>query len=167
MRFGRERRRALRRIRRLRLPGTPTLQDVVDAVAATRSRPISITTRRLPLPVSGICARLEKQDVIVVDGSAPQLSQVLAVCHELAHLLCGHTPTQDSLLDDATVSTLLPGVRPDVARAVLLGRTRYGAPLEREAEFLATRLVTLLDLRREHTGTTQISAALAHRRQGG
>lgn len=166
MRIGRERRRAIRLIRKLDLPELPVLKDVVDSVARARGRPVEVTHRRLPSGLTGFCAQLPHRDVIVIGDSASPLNRILTSCHELVHLWRGHTPTQDALFDRATVRTLLPGIHPDVVRGVLMGRSHYGSPQEREAEVVATQLVTMLDLRADQIGNAQLAASLAHRRTG-
>ncbi|MBC9718895.1 ImmA/IrrE family metallo-endopeptidase [Streptomyces sp. TRM66268-LWL] len=166
MRIGRERRWAQRQIRTLRLPDLPTLDDAVQAVADMRGRPILVTHRRLPAAVSGFCAQFDDRDVIVVDETASPLNRILIASHELAHLWRGHRPDDGSIFDTATARALLPGMNPDVVRIVLMGRSHYGPPLEREAELLATQLVSLLDLGHSPAAITEIASALTNRRTG-
>ncbi|MFE0135026.1 hypothetical protein ACFWY6_26165 [Streptomyces sp. NPDC059037] len=135
-------------------------------MARARDRPVEVAYRRLPSGLTGFCAQLTHRDVIVIGDSASPLNRILTGCHELVHLWRGHTPTPGALFDSATARTLLPGIRPDVVRGVLMGRSHYGAPLEREAEVVATQLVTMLDLRADQIGNAQLAASLAHRRTG-
>ncbi|MCX4670621.1 hypothetical protein OG453_28680 [Streptomyces sp. NBC_01381] len=135
-------------------------------MARARDRPVEVAYRRLPSGLTGFCAQLAHRDVIVIGDSASPLNRILTGCHELVHLWRGHTPTPGALFDSATARTLLPGIRPDVVRGVLMGRSHYGAPLEREAEVVATQLVTMLDLRADQIGNAQLAASLAHRRTG-
>ncbi|MFF3258409.1 hypothetical protein ACFYWO_04435 [Streptomyces sp. NPDC002932] len=144
----------------------PVLPDVVESVARARNRAVEVTYGRLPPGLTGFCAQLAHHDVIVIGDRASPLNRILTACHELVHLWRGHTPLPGALFDSTAARTLLPGIHPDVVRGVLMGRSHYEPPLEREAEVVATQLVTMLDLRADQIGTAQLAVSLSHRRTG-
>ncbi|WP_372412734.1 hypothetical protein [Streptomyces luteireticuli] len=168
----RERRRIARRIRdELCLPELPTLQDVVDAVAAARDRDIVIAYEPLPPGCTGICVRVRgaSADLIVIDDSVPVLLQALIGCHEAAHLWLGHQPSEEGLLDRRTARSWFPEVG-DTAQAMVMKRSlhdnHYADQQEREAEIAATHLADLLMLSPQEHAVTRITSSLAHRRTG-
>ncbi|MEU1625336.1 hypothetical protein ABZ746_08385 [Streptomyces sp. NPDC020096] len=168
----RERREIARRIRNeLRLPELPTLQDLVDAVAAARRREIVIAYDPLPPGCTGICVCVQgaSADLIVIDDSAPDLLKILIGCHEVAHLWLGHEPSEEGLLDRRTARTLFPEID-DPVQAVVMKRSlhdnHYADRQEREAEIAATYLADLLMLSPQDRAVTRITSSLAHRRTG-
>ncbi|QDP95354.1 hypothetical protein FOE78_04995 [Microlunatus elymi] len=70
------------------------------------------------------------------------------MCHELAHILLGHTPIGANSDPDALAALLAPDVDPNVARR-FLARYRYADDVEVEAEALGTQLATMLARRSE------------------
>jgi hypothetical protein len=78
------------------LPAPPrTLEDARAAVARGRERPLSIVVtdpRHLVLPI-GMWLHFADHDVIWIDRRTSPMSRILTGCHELGHLICGHTPT--------------------------------------------------------------------------
>ncbi|MCQ4041484.1 hypothetical protein ACFOSC_12840 [Streptantibioticus rubrisoli] len=172
MGIGRERREIVRRIRgELRLPELPTLQDLVDAVAARRRRQIVIAYEPLPPGCTGICVCVQgaSADLIVIDDSAPDLLKVLIGCHEVAHLWLDHRPSEEGLLDRRTARSLFPQAD-DPVRAIVMKRSlhddHYADRQEREAEIAATYLADLLMLSPQDRAVTRITSSLAHRRTG-
>jgi hypothetical protein len=167
-----DRRRARRLVRRaLRLPRGPlSLEDLVDAVAAARGKPIEVVHRRLAPRVTGFCAVREDRDVIVVDATAPRFLQIVITCHELFHLLHDDAPPDDSPIDPETARALMPGIGPDMVEMVLLGRCLDGEeepdPVEHLAEVGGTVLMQLLDLTPGAAATGAYTSALEHRRPG-
>ena len=167
-----ERREIGRRIRNdLRLPELPTLQDLVDAVAAGRRREIVIAYEPLPPGCTGICVCVQgaSADLIIIDDSAPDLLKILIGCHEVAHLWLDHRPSEEGLLDRRTTRALFPEVDEPV-QAVVMKRSlhddHYADRQEREAEIAATYLADLLMLSPQDRAVTRITSSLAHRRTG-
>jgi hypothetical protein len=169
-----DRRRARRLIRReLRLPqGRPlTLQDLIDAVAASRGgKPIDVVRRRLAPRVTGFCAVRPERDLIVVDADAPRFLQIVITCHELFHLLHDDVARGESPIDRHTARALMPGIGQDMVDMVLLGRCLEGAEPPDGAEHLAevggTELMRLLDLTPGDAATGSYTSALENRRPG-
>ncbi|AXU15758.1 hypothetical protein [Streptomyces clavuligerus] len=150
-----------RRIRtELGLSEAPSLQEVVDAVAARRGRPVRLLVEPLEPRLSGYCAQSDTTDYIVVDANAGPVLQYQVVCHELVHLHRGHRPADHDVLDDETAHALFSTVSPEIVRMVL-GRGAYDADAEIEAEVIGTVLLQCLDLSR--TPVTALSASF----QGG
>ncbi|MFD0564598.1 hypothetical protein ACFQ2M_23215 [Kitasatospora saccharophila] len=77
--------------RDLRLPPLSTVEELCDAVSAHLDRPIRIAPRRMRVgEPSGFVERLPAEDVVHVEQETSGLHRAHIVCHELAHLLCGH-----------------------------------------------------------------------------
>ncbi|MER5770917.1 hypothetical protein [Streptomyces sp. NPDC001985] len=138
-----------RRIRtELDLPHAPSLQEVIDAVAARRGRPVRLVVEPLELRVSGYCAQSDEADYIYVDANAGPLLQYQVVCHELIHLHLGHEPADQGAVDDEVSRALFSTMSPDVVRLVL-GRDAYDERAELEAEIIGTVLLQCIDLSRQ------------------
>ncbi|GLZ36979.1 hypothetical protein Acsp05_06040 [Actinokineospora sp. NBRC 105648] len=109
------------------------LAEFCDRVAAHRGRPIHLVPTRLPAGApDGAWLAGPTVDVIVYDADSPALRAEHIVCHELGHMLLGHTGTG-----------LGPVITPDVPAALLhrmgvLHRTGYDDEHEHEAEVAAS-----------------------------
>ncbi|GGO90618.1 hypothetical protein [Wenjunlia tyrosinilytica] len=168
-----DRRRARKFIRdRLSLPQGPlALEDLIDAVAASRGgKPIEVVHRKLAPRVTGFCAVQPDRDVIVVDATAPKFLQIVITCHELFHLLHDDAPAEDSPIDEETARALMPGIGQDMVELVLLGRCLDGEeaadPVEHLAEIGGTELMQMLDLTPGEAATGAYTSALENRRPG-
>ncbi|MCA1268688.1 hypothetical protein ACIPQH_24145 [Streptomyces rubiginosohelvolus] len=164
---------AMRRIARvirqdLGLSGVRTMQELVDAIASSRNKPITVKAAPLPLHVSAFCAHGDDRDFIVVDSNASELTRIHGILHELFHLWEEHPanrePTDQPMTDDA-VRSLLPGLKPGPALQVL-SRSHYDNNHERRAEAFATLMLQRHLRLREDRSTWAIQSALAHRRSG-
>ena len=63
------------------------------AVADRTGRPVRLAPRRMRVgEPSGFVERLPDEDVVHFEQETSGLHQAHIVCHELAHLLCGHLP---------------------------------------------------------------------------
>lgn len=85
---------------RARLAHAPALPDPWQAsvfahrVGEQRGRPIELVAKTMSHYASvatGLWIAREDHDVIVYDQSGTELHQDHIVCHELAHMLCGHS----------------------------------------------------------------------------
>ncbi|MGW0333485.1 ImmA/IrrE family metallo-endopeptidase [Streptomyces sp. NPDC003011] len=150
------------------LSGVRSLQDLVDAVAMKRGKPITLTEVPLPPEVSGFCARGRDRDYIVADANASELTRLHVSLHELFHLWEEH-PADDGTpqpIAPDVVRQLLPGLRPEPIQKVL-GRSHYRKSHERRAETFATVMLQRhLELRTHESRTDYVTSALAHRRTG-
>ncbi|MFJ5230071.1 hypothetical protein ACIQBJ_09245 [Kitasatospora sp. NPDC088391] len=149
--------------RDLRLPPLSTAEELCAAVSAHLGRPIRIAPRRMRVgEPSGFVERLPDEDVVHVEQETSGLHRAHIVCHELAHLLCGHL-SEPALLDPAAASVELPTIDPEMLRLVL-GRSHYDDTAEEEAEVLGAELMRLLVLAPGAGTTSQLAPALEHRK---
>ncbi|MFJ1756685.1 hypothetical protein [Kitasatospora sp. NPDC088134] len=166
--LGRTRRRMRAVARELRLPPLSTAEELCAAVSAHLGRPIRIEPRRMRVgEPSGFVERLSDEDVVHVEQETSGLHRAHIVCHELAHLLCGHL-SEPALLDPALLgpdgaSVDLPTIDPEMLRLVL-GRSHYDDAAEEEAEVLGAELMRLLVLAPGAGTTSQLAPALEHRK---
>lgn len=160
---GRTRRRMRSVARQLELPPLSTVEELCAAVADRCGRPVRLEPRRMRVgEPSGFVERRADADVIHFEQETSGLHQAHIICHELAHLLCGHlaeVPPPEA--DPARVE--LPTIDPDVLRLVL-GRSHYDDAAEEEAEVLGAELLRILVLAPGAGTTSQLAPALEHRK---
>lgn len=136
------------------MPPTGIVDDLVESLAADQGRPIRMLAEDLgPREPSGMWIATEKADWIVVPTGVGSAQRTAIICHELAHILLGHTPIGADGDLDALVSLVAPDLDPAVARQIL-ARYCYSDDLEAEAEALGTLLVTKLAHRAERLRMT-------------
>ncbi|MGW4382988.1 hypothetical protein [Kitasatospora sp. NPDC004531] len=161
--LGRTRRRMRAVARDLRLPPLSGVEELCGAVSAHLDRPIRIAPRRMRVgEPSGFVERLSAEDVIHVEEETSGLHRAHIVCHELAHLLCGHLSKPPSPDEDPSLVEL-PTIDPEMLRLVL-GRSHYDDAAEEEAEVLGAELMRLLVLAPGAGTTSQLAPALEHRK---
>ncbi|MGX4731647.1 hypothetical protein [Kitasatospora griseola] len=161
--LGRTRRRMRAVARDLRLPPLSTVEELCGAVSAHLDRPIRIAPRRMRVgEPSGFVERLPAEDVIHVEQETSGLHRSHIVCHELAHLLCGHLSVPP-LPDEDPDLVELTTIDPEMLRLVL-GRSHYDDAAEEEAEVLGAELMRLLVLAPGAGTTSQLAPALEHRK---
>ncbi|MFE5587446.1 ParH-like protein, partial [Kitasatospora sp. NPDC056531] len=85
----------------------------------------------------GLLVSPQEADSIVYTADTGTLHQRHILVHEIAHLMLDHAGSAP--LDPA--AALLPHLSPALVRRVL-GRTRYDEPQEREAELLASLILS-------------------------
>lgn len=142
----RSRRKLWQRCRRLvaalSLPDPFDIADFVDSLAACRGRPIELVpvTGRPNLPC-GLLLTTADADYILYAADTSPLHQQHILLHEAAHLLCGHQDDSAGATLDAAARTLMPGLSPALVERVL-GRTIYTEPQEREAEIVASLILS-------------------------
>lgn len=129
------------RFRALELPDRFDLQALCDAITAKRRRPIH------PVPVEGqmggcgLWAREPDADYIFYEKETSSVHQLQIILHELSHIICERRPVS---LGDACIDlALFPNLRPETIQA-LLQRGAYATDEEREAELLATLLLSCI-----------------------
>jgi hypothetical protein len=101
-------------------------------------RPIHL----LPMPLSaddpcGLWVATEAADYIVFEANTTVPHQYHIIAHELSHLLLEHDSQQ--VLTDEAIEKLTPSLDPSTVQR-MLGRSRYDAKEEREAEMLGSLL---------------------------
>lgn len=136
------------------MPSSGKVDDLAESLAADQGRSIRMLTEDLgPREPSGMWIATEKADWIVVPNGVGSAQRTAIICHELAHILLGHTPIGAEADLDALVSLVAPDLAPAVARQ-MLARYWYADDLEAEAEALGTLLVTKLVHRAERLRMT-------------
>ncbi|MFD3523511.1 ParH-like protein [Streptomyces sp. NPDC058653] len=158
----RERRRMWRACRRLvddlRLPDPFDAAEFVRGVAARRGRPIELLAvhARPDLPC-GLLLTTEAADYLMYAADTTPFHQQHILLHEAAHLICGH---QDKASLRAAAQILLPNLHPSLVQRVL-GRTVYSEPQEREAELVASLILSRVSSPRPYDGDGAAQTAVA------
>ncbi|MFJ9027380.1 hypothetical protein ACIRQP_02425 [Streptomyces sp. NPDC102274] len=161
--LGRTRRRMRAMVRELDLPQLSTVEELCAAVADRSGRPVQLVPRRMRVDEpSGFVERRAESDVIYFEQETSGLHQAHIICHELAHLLCGHL-AEAPAADEDTAHVELPTIDADMIRLVL-GRSHYDGAAEEEAEILGAELTRILVLAPGAGTTSQLAPALEHRK---
>ncbi|MEV4559130.1 hypothetical protein AB0K51_19365 [Kitasatospora sp. NPDC049285] len=161
--LGRTRRRMRAVARGLQLPPLSTVEELCTAVSGHLDRTIRVAPRRMRVgEPSGFVERLPDEDVIHVEQETSGLHRAHIICHELAHLLCGHL-AEPAGPDEDPARVELPTIDPDMLRLVL-GRSHYDDAAEEEAEVLGAELMRVLVLAPGAGTTSQLAPALEHRK---
>ena len=142
LRLDQVRRRCRARLRELTLPDPFDLTELCRSVSIGRGRPLHV--RGIPGPACrgrpcGIWIATDDEDWIFVDQQTSPLHRQHIVLHELAHMLCGHAAGE--LPENDMLGRLFPDLSPAMVRTVL-SRTSYQSEPEREAELLASLILT-------------------------
>jgi hypothetical protein len=87
----------------------------------------------------GMWAVTDGADYIFVQKQTSPLHQALIGLHEVSHLLFGHT--ESAAATEHTDRALAPNLDPDTVR-YMLRRTHYSGTAEREAEMLASLILS-------------------------
>jgi hypothetical protein len=89
--------------------------------------------------VSGVWARsADRKNLILVTTAHSWMHRLHILCHELAHMLCGHTATE--LSTDEARRFFYPDL-PDEMFTILASRTTLNAREEQEADQVAVELL--------------------------
>jgi hypothetical protein len=161
--LGRTRRRMRAMVRRLDLPPMSTVEELCAAVSDRIGRPVRLVPRRMRVgEPSGFVERRADRDTVHYEQETSGLHQAHIICHELAHLLCGHLPEAPAE-DEETAEVELPTIDADILRMVL-GRSHYDDAAEEEAEILGAELTRILVLAPGAGATSRLAPALEHRK---
>lgn len=90
----------------------------------------------------GLWIALDSTDVVFYETTTSPLHQTQIILHELGHLIAGHL--SDRTLDEQLLHALMPSLNPAMVRRVL-SRSGYSHAQEREAEMLATLILSRVD----------------------
>lgn len=125
---------AARRARRL-MPIDGDLDGLLDALSHERGRRIHLLPQTfMGRPTSGLWLPTKAADYLVIDDPTTPSRRAAIICHEVAHILLGHSP--DTTTSDL-VAAAMPNLSPElIARA--LARHAYATEDEAEAEELGT-----------------------------
>ncbi|MEV7871071.1 ParH-like protein [Streptomyces sp. NPDC088124] len=161
--LGRTRRRMRAMVRELDLPRTRTVEELCAAVAERTGRQVRLVPRRMKVgEPSGFVERRAEADIVHFEQETSSLHQAHIICHELAHLLCGHL-AEAPTADEEAAEVDLPTLDPDLVRLVL-GRSHYDEAAETEAEILGAELTRNLVLAPGAGTTSQLAPAMEHRK---
>ncbi|MEE1799893.1 toxin [Streptomyces sp. JV176] len=150
-------------VRELDLPRTRTVEELCTAVADRTGRQVRLVPRRMRVgEPSGFVERRADADFVHFEQETSSLHQAHIICHELAHLLCGHLAEAPSA-DEEAAEVDLPTLDPDLVRLVL-GRSHYDEAAEEEAEILGAELTRTLVLAPGAGTTSQLAPAMEHRK---
>jgi hypothetical protein len=113
--------------------------ELCERLGARRARPIRLVPYPLPVPgPSGLLLASPTADYVLYQQHTSTAHQDHIVLHEIGHLIAGHTTAE---LDDATLALLDPETLRAAVRTAL-GRTCYDTSQEREAELVATIILS-------------------------
>lgn len=127
------------RLRDLDLPVPFDLEGFCGALVTRRGRPLSLRPVTARLGPYGMWAATPTTDYIFYEEKTSPLHRLHIILHELSHIICEHRPVPVDEL--AIPADLFPNLRSETIR-LLLQRTVYSTDEEREAELLATLLLT-------------------------
>lgn len=131
------RRRCEQLLPRLPIPDPFDLERFQQRLADQRGRPLHVQDMpsRGPGDPSGLWLGTATRDFVFVDPAARPVHREHIILHELAHMVLDHESDATGL--DESLVALLPSFDPSTIKT-MLGRTRYSATEEQEAELLAT-----------------------------
>lgn len=133
------RRKCETRLRSLELPAPFDLESFCRSLSARRRRPIVLQPLEVPAGLGGLWAATEKADYVLYQAGTRPLHRLQIILHELSHLICDHQPM--TVTEEEFLRVLLPDLSPQ-AFGHMLKRAAYSTEEEREAELLATLLLT-------------------------
>jgi hypothetical protein len=124
----------------LAIPNPFDLDTFCAMLGRDRGRPIVLVPIALPgRAPCGMSAVTDDADYIFVQKRTSPLHQALIGLHEIAHLIFGHTESPS--LNQQTERLLAPSLDPAAVR-YMLRRTHYSVAAEREAETLASLILS-------------------------
>jgi hypothetical protein len=142
MRFSQLRRRCEKRLCDLSIPDPFDVDVLCSTLAHQRGRPLRFQPLTLPRRLDMPCAlwiAYDDEDVICVEQATTPWHREQFITHEIGHMLCNHV-TPVTLTGDAA-RRLVPDIGPSLVK-LMLGRTSYTTEQEREAETIATLILT-------------------------
>jgi len=93
--------------------------------------------------------------VLIYPQDASPLRRTAILCHEVAHVLLGHSPALHASISALSLSALAPDIAPHVTLSYL-ARTDYSTPEEVAAEQFGTEIcVELAAMRNQHAWVSQ------------
>lgn len=150
-------------VRQLDLPQMTTVEELCGAVATRAGRPVLLVPRRMRVgEPSGFVECRTDSYMIYFEQETSGLHRAHIICHELAHILCGHL-AEAPAVDEEAAQVELPTIDPDMLRLVL-GRSHYEGAAEEEAEILGAELTRTLLLAPGAGTTSQLAPTLEHRK---
>lgn len=123
------------RVARRLMPIDGDLDGLLDALSVERGRRIHVLPHRFTgRPTSGLWLPTKRADYLVIDEPTTPSRRAAIICHEVAHILLGHTP---DITSSEVIASAMPDLSPElIARA--LARHAYASEDEANAEELGT-----------------------------
>ena len=117
------------------MPIDGDLGGLLDALGQERGRPVHVLPQRFTgRSTSGLWLPTRQADYLVIDEPTTPSRRAAIVCHEVAHILLGHTPR---IATSEVIAVAMPDISPAlIARA--LARHAYASEDEANAEELGT-----------------------------
>ncbi|MFF9436465.1 hypothetical protein ACF1BP_22325 [Streptomyces sp. NPDC014735] len=147
-----------------------SIEGLIEVISNRRGKPIDVLRLALPTKVSAFCISTPDVDFVVVDSTAPELTQLHAILHELGHVfldvdgqtegLDDHEPLPSELL-----AQLVPALDP-TAVTKYFKRSHYDSKPERRVEAFATVMLERHLALRGNTDGDGLASTFTHRRTG-
>lgn len=144
------RRRCEATLREVEIPAPFDIDAFAESVSRRRGRPLHLIPKGTGLGPCGVWLAFPQADYVFFEADTTALHREHIILHELGHLICDHTVSP--VMDDQALREFLPGIDPGVVRRAL-GRTRYSAVEEQEAEVIATLVLERAGRPVPHTRT--------------
>src|SRR4051794_3363742 len=126
---------AAARVAKRLMPIDGDLDGLLDALGQERGRRIHVLQQRFAGgPTSGLWLPTERADYLVIDEPTTPSRRAAIICHEVAHILLGHTP---DIKSSAVIAATMPDLSPALVARVL-ARHAYASEDETDAEELGT-----------------------------
>jgi hypothetical protein len=123
------------RVAKRLMPIDGNLDGLLDALGQERGRRIHVLPQRFAgRSTSGLWLPTKRADYLVIDEPTTPSRRAAIICHEVAHILLGHTP-------DFTTSEVIAAAMPDLSPELIaraLARHAYATDDEADAEELGT-----------------------------
>ena len=123
------------RVAKRLMPIDGDLDGLLDALGQQRGRRIHVLPQRFAgRSTSGLWLPTKRADYLVIDEPTTPSRRAAIICHEVAHILLGHTP---DITNSEVIAAAMPDLSPElIARA--LARHAYATDDEADAEELGT-----------------------------
>jgi hypothetical protein len=122
-------------LRDIEVPAPFDAEALCEAVARRRGRPLRLVPKPVATGPCGLWIAFESVDFVFYEHGTSRLHQNHIIAHEVGHLLCEHE--NSAVGDVGLLRELFPHLSPSLISSVM-GRTRYSAVEEQEAELIAT-----------------------------
>ena len=141
------------------MPANGTVESLANNLARERGRPIRVLPHDLgPHDPSGFWIAPEANDWIVIPERVGSAQRTAIICHELAHILLGHTRQDTDAYANWVATHVAPDIDPVIVRR-FLARSWYEDDVEFEAEELASQMVAMLARQSERNRLAQDSVS--------
>jgi hypothetical protein len=112
-----------------------TVERFARWLVQQHGRPITFVPWRMPVTAFGVWLACEAHDYVFYEEDTAPIHQAHIQLHEMAHMLCGHSPEQ---IDSREIEAFLHSKGMDGRVSGLLLRSHHSNAAEVEAETLAS-----------------------------